>query len=86
MIVPPPVEKLPIFVLGAVLALIGGFLAMHTTLLGAFGMLSRRRRTTRMPIDARTGSPWLAPDGQLPPVAKGYFRGLRITLQRTRSS
>ena len=32
MIVPPPVEKLPIFVLGAVLALIGGFLAMQESM------------------------------------------------------
>jgi len=32
MIVPPPVEKLPIFVLGAVLALTGGFLAMQESM------------------------------------------------------
>jgi|EndMetStandDraft_2_1072991.scaffolds.fasta_scaffold419877_2 hypothetical protein len=32
MIVPPPVEKLPIFVLGAVLALIGGFLATQESM------------------------------------------------------
>ena len=32
MLVSPPVEKLPIFVLGSVLALVGGFLATQETL------------------------------------------------------
>ncbi|CAM4060712.1 hypothetical protein [Roseateles saccharophilus] len=31
-LVPPPIEKLPIFVLGSVLALVGAFLAVQETM------------------------------------------------------